>query len=459
MRTSEIQEKLVAQLGITIDDYYADPSLAVARDIFRSLTRCGPSDEEVEAFLHAQKPFCHAESTKAYWEEKLAALENKNEANAYQLKQWAEELIVLSSKESEARDVWHKLYEEVSGINIKRNKLANELKVLKADENNPAPVGQLADMEKELETYNAEILEKSKINNEQFTVFQAFTKDIKTLQAKVKELKNTPNAFQQEINTMKDKINRLPPSTSDYYQKDDDALDFLFAILLGVRLNKKDYFNTYPSLPIPLTPSEKMVAVAKHMKRNNLQPKDWRQQLHRLCSLPLKRHSGTISNPTEESKSFFEMKRSSLSATDISAFLALKLAALQHEYILSGTGAIILALPGGLAATINIREKGRVIAKHQKSKVETYINLLKANSQYAYHLMYHYGSGAVEGISIETPGAYYILAETYVFEISFMAAPMLLGSGILSKPPQLISQEQAAIPGLPLPQTDWDDED
>ncbi len=236
-------------------------------------------------------------------------------------------------------------------------------------------------------------------------------------------------------------------------------------MLLGVRLQSKEDLTADITPTEALTPAEKMVLVAKYMKLRSPLPKDWRQQLHRVCSYPLKRHTGTISNPTGEGSSFFELKKKSLNTTDMAAFLALKIASLQHEYVLTGTGALVLALTGGLAATVNIREKGKIIAKQQKNTVETYVNLLKAKDQYTYHLMYHYDGGPAEGVGIETPGAYYILSEAYVFEITFMAAPMLLGFDIMSKTAQNISivarldEEQAKNDELSWQQSDWDEED
>jgi hypothetical protein len=287
----------------------------------------------------------------------------------------------------------------------------------------------------------------------------------KTAKAKLKQLKYFPDSFNSEIYRLKDQLNKLNLQGEAYFKKDDDALDFLFAILLGVRLNTKDYGNIYPSLSIPLSPSEKIAKVAKYMKRNNLVPKDWRQQLHRVCSSPLRRHTGSISSPTEERARYFELKKCSLSITDMAAFLSLKIAALQYEYILTATGTIVLALPGGLAALVSFREKGKIIAKQQTKAIETYINCLQVKDQYAYHLMYHYDGGPAAGVGIETPGAYYIISEQYVLDITFIAAPMLLGFDIMAKAAQSISivaklDEEKAKEEAPLWQEgDWEEED
>ncbi len=465
MRTSEIQEKMVAQMGITIDDYYADPSLAVARDIFRSITRCGPSDEEVEVFLHAQKPYCNAEACRALLEENLKVLEAKKQAAVNELQQWTEEAARLKKAESAAYDAYHHAsYWDKNKLEKRQKEAAAEIENINAASKRP-PVKQIEELEEELASLKQELEELAMLANEQNVAYHNFYQAHKAAKVKLKELKYSPDKFNSEIYSLKEQLNKLSIRDEASFKKDDDALDFLFAILLGIRLKTKDYNNTFPSLPIPLTLAEKMTIVAKHMKRNNLTPKDWRQQLHRVCSMPLKRFMGSISNPTEERMTFFEMKKSPLSATDLSAFLALKIAALNHEFILTGAGAIVLALPGGLAASVTIREKGKVIAKQQKSTVETYINLLKSKNQYAYHLMYHYDGGPAEGVGIETPGAYYILSETYVFEITFMAAPMLLGFDIMAKTAQNISivarldEEQIKAEEQLLQQGDWESED
>ncbi len=140
MRTSEIQEKMIAQMGITLDDYYADPSLAVARDIFRRVTNCGPSDEEIEVFLHAQKPFCNAESSKAFLEEKYKAVEVKKQAAIKQLEHLTNELASLNTQEVEARKVWMETYQVFTEATTKQTKLTAELKALTEQENHEPTV-------------------------------------------------------------------------------------------------------------------------------------------------------------------------------------------------------------------------------------------------------------------------------------------------------------------------------
>jgi len=427
MRTSEIQASILAQKGITIDDYYCDPKIDAAREIFCRLTNCGPSDEEVAAFLHAQKPACNRVFLKQQLEEELEQLEIDKKKAEKAIVAKAKELEKLKEQEDTAQRDWlygpHRSLQELAP---KKKAAIAALEALKAASKRP-PAKQVAALEGEIATLELQIAaqesERSRLQNESYKLSNAKRECAKEL----KELKNRPNLLYHQERSVKNKLAGVLQHDDRYYQQDEKALDLFFALLLKVELAERQFDSKEVVPTLPMTTEQQMKAIATHLKKKNTVPKDWRQQLYRICSSPLRRFVGTISNPREGKADFFDFDKKDLRPTDLAAFLSLKMSALQSEYVLAGNGAIVLALPGGLAAMVKFREKGKVIAKQQKQPVEVYVNCLLSKEQYAYHLMYHYDGGPAEGVGIETPGAYYILSENYVVEIAFMASPMLLG--------------------------------
>lgn len=464
MRTSEIQAQILAQLGITVDDYYCDPNLSSARNIFCRVANCGPTDEEVAAFLHAQKPACNRGVLKQQLEEEQQQLELEKKKAEKSIVAKAKELENIKEKESIAYKNWiygpDKAIQELES-RLKTAKAA--LEALKAASKRP-PAKQVAALEEEIATHEQTIKEQQEEQNRLQKLYFELSNAKKDCAKQLKDLKNKPNMLYYQENSVNNILTLVLKHDDTYYKQDEKALDFIFALLLRVELEERT-FDRKEATPVrPLTGLEHLKVLARSMRKNNLVLKDWRQQLYRICSTPLRRLAGIVSYPTEENAGFFNYKRMDLSATDLAAFLSLKMAALHNEYVVTGNGTIVLAMPGGLAAKIKFRAKGKVVAKQQKQPVEVFVNCLQLKQQYAYHLMYHYDGGPAEGVGIETPGAYYILSENYVLEIAFMASPMLLGFENMARTAQGISivarldEEQARQEEFSWGDGDWEED-
>ena len=125
-------------------------------------------------------------------------------------------------------------------------------------------------------------------------------------------------------------------------------------------------------------------------------------------------------------------EKSELTHLDQSMLLATKIAVRTNYSIKTADNKIVLALSGGILATISYREKGDLITKFQKESFEIY-RISNNSKDFVLQTLYFQTGYANSEITIKTPEGFYILFDKYVIEIHFAPAPILFDSNSVIK--------------------------
>lgn len=268
----------------------------------------------------------------------------------------------------------------------------------------------------------------------------------------------------------------LEEKEKSYYKVEFESLEFLFKVILHKSIQareankwketgEKDYYGTAKKVYVEsgdldlhtwecdINEVNRFISTFTNSSRTI--PKNWRKIIYTTLSKPLPKISGWIQNPAKNQNSgkfegqakidrdlFFVEKSETLTPTDTSAFLALKIAAHLNQSIKTECNHIVIVLSGGLSAKISFREKGKIISKKQKLEIyENYLNFkmkivdgeVSNLSEFIYETLYYQSGYANSTVKVMTPGAFYIIEENYIIEIQFNAAPILFDSNIVAK--------------------------
>jgi hypothetical protein len=431
----------------TIDDFYADPQLSFAKQIFSEQTKL-KTDEEFEKFLTEKFPETIAETLRFPLEqsildfkEQIADIEKKIIASQTRIDKL--ETQVIEKKEQQAN------------IPKKQSKKKSELLEIESEIKLIKPLAGKPPYDKQVEALE---MTKEKITKELDSYTVAISKskeELEELQNKIKTEKETIFEKQSEIKSIHSQFNnkqqelyQLQEKENTHFKNEYSALEFLFKTILHKTINKveivtlKETGEKYPF--------ERYNFNEENIERNgehHLQirdcgfdevgkfilpftnskcsiPKGWRNIIYKTLSSPIADIAGKISKIKHDSKVYFTSENLKLTHIDTSTLLATKIAAKTKYSLRKADNTIFLGLSGGLSATISFREKGNIISKFQKQPIEIYANCL-SSEQFIQQTLYYQTGYANSSIEVKTPGGYYILTDKFVIEIEYVPAPIL----------------------------------
>ena len=479
MTLKDIKDQIAEQLSkLTIDDFYLDTEISIAKQTFSKLTKLN-TDKEIKKFLTDKFP----ETT----------IETIRESLQQTIKEKEKDVALISDKMTTLQEkiklIIKKVHEnekKQKAITIAENKTNLELAHIKAEIKQIKPLAGKSPYKKQMEELEKEKGKKEKEHANYPITISNLKDEIRKLQAEINKEMEIISKKEKGIKDIKSEIlknqkelNEINKEGNTYYHDEYSALDFLFTIVLRVSIRKSFYekiktgkivydskrgemvdeytnwgYTDNPSLEIgDLTKENFHKFVLPFVNEKNIIPKDWRKILHNTLSVPIDGISGTLSLAGYRHNNDYKM-----TYTDISILLATKIATKGNPSMKLGNNKIILALSGGLIAVISFRKKGNLISKYQKEKpIEIFAKQFGTN-QYVLKTLYLQTGYANSEIQIETPEGFCILTEKFVIEIQYEAAPVLFGNNsILQYAPNISAKAKADDEEQALRQQEDDD--
>jgi hypothetical protein len=458
MTLTDIKNKIIGQLNkLTIDDFYSDPNVSFAKETFAELTN-QKSEEQINKYLTDKFPDTTVEANRFALEQTVTELNNQIATVQSVIEDFQTEIEKLDKQTADKKEKQADIPKKASQAEAELKEIQTEILLIKPLANKAPYFKQMEDLEKSKEKKSKEI--------------ESYPTELEKLKAEISELKTTTNvikeniekneteikSIQRSINIKQKELEQLNEKENNYYKNEYSALEFLFKILLQKSISKRTvieyqktgkklrdiYSNKSYDEEIEVETGEVTLDiyncsfeeyiefVLTFTSNKNVIPTGWRKLLYQILSTPLPNLAVKISNVTYSKNFYFNNESLELTNKDISALLATKIAVNTNYSVKTKDNKIILGLSGGLSATILFREKGDLITKFQKQKLEIYSNCF-LSQRFVAHTLYHQTGYANSTISIETPGAFYILVDNYVIEIDFNAAPILFDNNSIIK--------------------------
>ena len=349
---------------------------------------------------------------------------------------------------------------------LQQDKTKSELTEIETEIKQIKPLAGKPPYDKQMEALEKAKEKKQKELDNYPTAISKLKSEVDELQTKIKSEKEIIATKQSEIKTIQTSIGskqkeleQLTEKETTHFKNEYSSLEFLFLALLHKGIRKEPVFKTVEIRKehtkhghiyyeeIQEKTGELILASHKigfdevckfisslTISANSI-PKDWRKIICQTLSNPIADIAdiaGSISKISSENTEYFKQKPLELTHIDTSTLLATKIAAKTNYSIRTANNKIVLALSGGLSATISFREKGDLIAKFQKQPFEIYANCF-SRKQYVLQTLYYQTGYANSEIQVKTPGGYYILTDKFVIEIVFDAAPILFDNNSVIK--------------------------
>lgn len=448
MTLTDIKEKIVEQLSkLTIDDFYSDPHLSFAKQIFSEQTKL-KTDEEFEQFLTEKFPETTAETLRYSLDQSIADFNEQIADIEKNIKTSQTKIDKLETQVEEKKEQQADIPKQQDKTKSELTDIETEIKQIKPLAGKPPYDKQMESLEKtkekitkELETYSAAIL-KAKEELEELQ------NNIKTERETISQKESEIKSIHSQIENKQQELNQLQEKENTHFKNEYSSLEFLFKILLHKTIGKVEIVThkyTGEKYPIDryyydkndIEKTGEQILKIHHCgfdevckfilpftNSKSSIPKDWRKIIYKTLSNPIAEITGTISKIKPDSTAYFTTENLGLSHIDISTLLAAKIAAKTKYSVRTSDNKIFLGLSGGLSATISFRDKGELISKFQKQPIEIYANCLSA-ARFVLQTLYYQTGYANSKIEIETPGGYYILTDKLVIEIEFNPAPIL----------------------------------
>ena len=448
MTLTDIKEKIVEQLRkLTIDDFYSDPQLSFAKQIFSEQTKL-KTDEEFEQFLTEKFPETTAETLRFSLEQSITDFNEQIADIEKKIKTSQTKIDKLETQVAEKKELQ-------ADIPIQQNKTKSELTDIETEIKQIKPLAGKPPYDKQMESLEKT---KEKISKELDSFPAAISKakeELEVLQNNIKTERETISQKQSEIKSIHSQIgnkqqelSQLQEKENTHFKNEYSSLEFLFKILLHKTISKveivthkktgKKYsINHYYFDENDIEKTGEQILNIRHCgfdevckfilpftNSKSSIPKDWRKIIYKTLSNPIPVIAGTISKIKPDSTAYFATENLGLSHIDTSTLLATKIAAKTKYSVRTSDNQIVLGLSGGLSAIISFRDKGEMISKFQKQPIEIYANCL-SSAQFVLQTLYYQTGYAKSKIEIETPGGYYILTDKLVIEIEFDPAPIL----------------------------------
>lgn len=458
MKLTDIKNKILEQLNkLTIDDFYALPTLSFAKEIFCKMTRL-QTDKQIEKYLIDEFPKTRVESLSFSLQKGII------ESNKLLLKVDIQIENLINRIEEIEKECKDKM-EKDSNIPNQAIKISTELEEIEKEIQQLKPLAKKSPYNNQINLLESKKLKKSR----ELSSFSSKSSDLRseverlqlemnTIKENIKLKKLEKGKIQSSIKSKGKDLAQLKKNEDTFYKNEYLSLEFLFMILLQNKIKSTTFYfpdvdkggfrylndgtefdlEYVKKVEIELNCSKTDLYdvykyIFKFINSALIIPREWRTILYQTLSKPLPSISGTISHPTEGKHFFFEKKVVELSNLDSAAFLSLKIAASTNHSLKTDENKIILALSGGLLAIITFREKGGVIKKLQQHPLEIYINCFKYKDQYISQTLYSQTGYADSTINIVTPGAYYIICDNFVIEIEFCPAPILFDTSRIER--------------------------
>jgi len=442
MTNSEIKSSIQDQLGqLTLDDVYTDPRLNYLKQSFVKLANI-PSVDQIGNYLFAEfLKTCSGNLCfnlqKAYTElnNKLYLLSPDLIKLQKQVKKQEGDLNYYQKHLEEFPTQKEKLESELEEINKEIEKIippaddSPDVQLLELNKLKSSKTAQIQMLPNSIDFYQREI--------------EKFHVKLKTLYEKISDIESEKKNIEDQIAANRLKLQEIKDTSPSRFENEYKALVFLYRVLQQQILARKktgtyeEKQNKYDDLKkqwgieivfsadsyeaeITDIAKEKIITGLTDLVRSqNIIPENWREKVYTLLGQTIPDISGKIAAPEENSNSCFVKRTIHLSKADTSALLALKIACQSNQSLNIAGNKIILALHGGVTATMLFREKGAMINSFQKYPFEIYFNCLQ--KQEKYHLNDLYETTETNTFKGKTliPEAYYILTENYVLEIYF----------------------------------------
>ncbi|GEM_PF-4581298 len=443
MNLIELKEKISAHLAtLTIDDFYLDSSLATTKALFQDLTGCG-DDREIEKYLINEIPNTDFEAYVNSIRESIALQQPALAAANQQLAKTKAQLESLDKKMAEILVKQKAIPEKQKEIEGAILQIGTEIKQIRPLANNAIYAQRITELEKEKAKYQQQLDTLPGESSE-------LSEEITSLKIQKKSLQNQVGEDQVQVNVLSndlfEKENLLKDAETkktNHFKKQADALNFLLGLLLGMKAKNSNYAGYDKNQPLErLDKNEATCLITSALANNTVCPQNWRKLLQDIFSQPIPEFSGSLTTPDYERETYLVREKLPVSDVDLGAILALTIAIESGQSLQLQINLIGLALPGGLLAKIVFRNKTASLTKFQKAEFELF-----AKGYKGYHdrsgmkefwrnkseTLYHQSGYADSELEITIPYGYYILASEYIIEITFEAAPMLLGAASLAR--------------------------
>ena len=442
MTLTEIRLSIVNQLGqLTLDDIFTDPQLDCMKQSFINLANIAGVDE-IGNFLFGE--FLNTCQGNLCFN-----LQKANEGLKSKLFSFSPDLTKLQRNARKyERDIEY-YQRQLNEFPKQKTKLESELEEINKEIEkiippaDDSPDVQLAELNKLKNTktshlqqmpgtisfYQSELVKMQEKH-------QMYSEKINDIETEEKNIEEQMAANQQSLQSIKD-------TNPDYYENEYRALVFLYRILLQKNLARKrtgtyeergnrvnetgkswESFIAFSAdiyeAEITDIAKEKIIAGLTDLVRSeNIIPDNWREIIYAMLNQTIPDISGKIGLPEDNTNSSFKKRTSQLTFSDTSALLALKIGCQKNQSLNIAGNKIILALQGGVAATLLLREKGAMINSFQKKPFEIYFNHLQKQKKCQTDDLYETNETTTVKGKILMPEGYYILSGNYVVEIYF----------------------------------------
>lgn len=454
MKLSEIKIKIINDLsGLTIDDLNSTSIWDQFSSFFSEQFGIS-SFEEVENYLENRFPETNNDSAKYLINLELQELNSKIESIEKLIKRHDKNIIdfaeIITKNTIEAKAIKQEsiaatktikeIDKEISVLKKLTSKqpYIDEVKKLQAKKERQNTI--LEDFSAQVENINIEevkLIEKQEIEKSKISENKA---EIKLLETHIKNTNSKLSALrpQAEIDVefealeylLKLLINRktvveneeikVTKKNIDNYGRSTD--EYVWVKTGNVVLNEYKHKQYHSKEFIPFI--ESLVQISK-----NIIPINWRNVISTFLN-NITNIDGTVCAQTEPDKIGYIREHIKLTNIDSSTLLALRIA-LKHNYsIKSGDNEINLGMSGGIMANIVFRKKGKLISNFQQKSNEIFSNQ-KNSERFINQMLYSQNGYANSVVEINTPATYNLLAEGYVIEIKFEAAPILFDNSKL----------------------------
>ena len=371
MTLTYIKDKIVEQLSkLTIDDFYYDPQLSIAKQIFSEQTKL-KTDEDFEQFLTEKFPETTAETLRnsldqsiADFNEQIADIEKKIKTSQTKIDKLETQVAEKKEQQADIPKKQNKTKSELTDIET-------EIKQIKPLSGKPPYDKQIESLEKtkeeitkELESYPAAIL-KAKEELEELQ------NNIKTERETISQKESEIKSIHSQIENKQQELNQLREKESTHFNNEYSSLEFLFKILLHKEIRKveivrhKETGNRYPIDSSYFKENDDIEKTGEIILKihhcgfdevcnfilpftnsKSLIPKDWRKIIYKTLSNPIPEIMGTISEIKRDNTTFFKTEDYGLSHIDISTLLAVKIAAKTKYSVRTSDNKIFLGLSG-----------------------------------------------------------------------------------------------------------------
>ncbi len=456
MILTEIKNKIVEQLNkLTIDDFYSDPGIGFAKEIFAKFTSM-KTDEEIEKYLTDKFPETSVETLKFSLEKSVINFAEQIVSAEKEISTLQDKIDVLDKNVSDKKGI-------LEDIPKQEYKTKSELSEIETEIKQIEPLVLKPPYNKQIEALENDKQKKNKELESYPIAISEVKKEITELQSQIKTEKEIISQKQKEIKSINSAIEnknkeliQLTEKENTHYFNEYLSLEFLFKILLHKSIEKREVYinretgekyseerHSYSRVVIEKNGEVTIITkkigfdvyclfVIDYTNSNAIIPKGWREILYQILSNPIPAISGKISKVNYNSTSYFNRENLELSHVDTSALLAIKIAVIANSSIKTSDNTIILGLSGGLSATIIFSKKGNIIKKFQKQPFEIFANCLDPE-RFVMQTLYSQNGYADSKIEVKTPGAYYVLTDKFVIEIIFSPAPILFDSNSVIK--------------------------